>query len=53
MEPETPGAAFFCLEPELTQFGRSRLRDFGRPHHCRKARMFERFTQKLEHPELL
>ena len=31
MEPEPPGAAFFCLEPEPTQVGRSRsrLRDLG------------------------
>ena len=31
MEPEPPGAAFFTLEPELTQVGRSRsrLRDLG------------------------
>ena len=26
MEPEPPGAAFFCLELEPTQFGRSRSR---------------------------
>ena len=26
MEPEPPGAAFFCLEPEQTQVGRSRRR---------------------------
>ena len=32
-EPEPPGAAFFCLEPEPTQVGRSRsrLRDLGDP----------------------
>ena len=30
MEPEPQGAAFFYLEPEPTQFGRSRLRDLGR-----------------------
>ena len=31
MEPEPPGAASFCLEPEPTQVGRSqsRLRDLG------------------------
>ena len=31
MEPELPGAAFFCLEPEPTQVGRSRsqLQDLG------------------------
>ena len=49
MEPEPPGAAFFCLqpEPELTQVGRSRswLRYLGdqepeppkkvaAPQHC-------------------
>ena len=33
MEPEPPGAAFFCLEPVPTQVGRSRswLRDLGDP----------------------
>ena len=33
MEPEPPGAAIFCLEPEPTQFGRSRsrLQDLGLP----------------------
>ena len=33
MEPEPPGAAFFCLETELTQIVRSlsRLRDLGLP----------------------
>ena len=31
MEPEPSGAAFFCLEPEPTQLGRSRLRDLGHP----------------------
>ena len=30
MEPEPQGAAFFYLEPEPTQFGRSRLQDLGR-----------------------
>ena len=47
MEPEPPGAASFCLEPELTQVGwsRSRLWDLGiqepeppkkvaAPQHC-------------------
>ena len=47
MEPEPPGAAFFCLELEPTQVGRSRsrLRDLGHlepeppkkvaaPQHC-------------------
>ena len=47
MEPEPPGAASFCLEPEPTQVGRSRsrLRDLGHqepeppkkvaaPQHC-------------------
>ena len=47
MEPEPPGAASFCLEPEPTQVGRSRswLRDLGyqepeppkkvaAPQHC-------------------
>ena len=33
MEPEPPGATFFCLESEPTQFGRSRsqsrLQDLG------------------------
>ena len=31
MEPEQPGAAYFCLEPEGTKFCRirSRLRTFG------------------------
>ena len=29
MEPELPGVAFFCLEPEPTQFGRSRPRTSG------------------------
>ena len=33
MEPEPPGAAFFCLKPEATQFGwrGSQLQDFGLP----------------------
>ena len=33
MEPEPPGAAFFCLEPEPTQVGQSwsRLQDLGHP----------------------
>ena len=33
MEPEPPEAAFFCLELEPTQVGRSqsRLRDLGLP----------------------
>ena len=41
MEPEPPGAAFFTLEPEPTQVGRSRsrLRDLGHlepaPQYCR------------------
>ena len=53
MEPELPffagsplfllGAAFFCLEPELTQFGRSqirsRLRDLGLPEPPKKWRL--------------
>ena len=54
MEPEPPGAAFFCLEPEPTQVGRSwsRLRDLGHlepevpkkvaaPQHC-----WYRYTHK-------
>ena len=33
MEPEPPVVAFFCLEPEPTQVGRSRsrLRDLDHP----------------------
>ena len=33
MEPEPPGAAYFCLEPEPTQVGRSRsrFRDLDHP----------------------
>ena len=35
LEPEPPGAAFFCLEPEPTQEGQSRswslLWDLGHP----------------------
>ena len=33
MEPEPHGAAIFCLEPELTQVGRSRsrFRDLDHP----------------------
>ena len=41
MEPEPPGAAFFCLKPEPTQFGRSqsqsRLRDLGLPEPPKKV----------------
>ena len=39
MEPEPPGAAFFCLqpEPELTQVGRSRLRELGHPEPPKKV----------------
>ena len=41
MEPEPPGAAFFCLKPEQTQFGRSqsqsRLRDLGLPEPPKKV----------------
>ena len=31
MEPEPPGAAFFCLEPTQVGRSRSRLRDLGHP----------------------
>ena len=41
MEPEPSGAAFFCLEPEPTQCGRSRsrLRDLGLAEPPKKWRL--------------
>ena len=35
MEPEPPGAASFCLEPEPTQVGRSRSRLWDLGHQWR------------------
>ena len=41
MEPEQPGVAFFCMqpEPELTQVGRSRLRETAIRSRLKKWRL--------------
>ena len=65
MEPEPPGAAYFCLEPEPTQIGRSRgqLRDLGHaepeppktvaaPQHCLEDCIMYRYTKNLRRDSL-